>query len=166
MDDKKNLSKLDIHFRINHIETYELLQEIQSKYNIKRVSHIINEALRFGLPIYKEHLETEGGLEPSSNPMISEFLSHLNKLQKRVKSSEKIQNDNNSELLLLQAKVDILMQMIASIYSRQKLAWNFEQGFPELSKEMEDKMDNEIPTQFENKLNTYKEILFSEEEDE
>ena len=83
-----------------------------------------------------------------------------------MKSSDDIQHDNNIELLLLQAKVDILMQMISSIYSRQKLSWNFEQGYPELSKEIEERMDNEIPVQFESKLSTYKEILFSEEEDE
>lgn len=161
-----NKFKNDIHFRIAHLETIELILEIQEKFGVNRVSHIINEGLRFGLPIYKKHLSTEGGLEPSSDPKMDEFLSNLNKLHKKVKSSDDIQHDNNIELLLLQAKVDILMQMISSIYSRQKLSWNFEQGYPELSKEIEERMDNEIPVQFESKLSTYKEILFSEEEDE
>lgn len=163
---EEKIIKKAIFIRLKELTVYDQIQEIKELFGVKSEAHICNEALKLGLPIYKQSLETPGGLEPSNDPKMNEFLSNLNKLQKRVKSSEEIQNDNNMELLLLQAKVDILMQMISSIYSRQKLSWNFEQGYPELSKEMDDKMDNEIPAQFENKLNAYKEILFSEEEDE
>ena len=158
----KKISKQDFHFRITDIDTYILLHEILARFNVKRVSQVLNEALRFGMPIYKEHLETEGGKKPASDPKFEELKVMVKQNLDITEKLKNLQKETHVQQLIINAQLEIMKHIISSIYSRQKLAWDFEQGYPELSKESEDKMDDTIPAKFEKMFKDYMAVLDEE----
>ena len=160
MLDEENI-KNDMHIRITNFATFELLNEIKKEYGIKSTNYIINEGLRYGLPILKKQLETPGGLAA-----VDEYrnIETTEEIQDFMNIIEEILKENNLEMLFLQAKVNVLMQMVSSIYSRQKLSWQFEKEYPDLAKQTEDKLDNTMPEQFKNKIEEYKKMIFASED--
>ena len=56
--------------------------------------------------------------------------------------------------------------MVSSIYQRQKLAWNYEDDYPELSELMENQMDFTLPSHYKNKLYEFKMQLLKSDVEE
>ena len=156
------------HIRIKSDTTQKDINFLCSEYH-KTENHIINEALRFGLPLLKEHLSTDGGIKPTSNIKFQEILNILNKISRKLTTNQDIQFENNSLLLLIQAQNEIIMAMVSSIYQRQKLAWSYENEYPELSEFEESQMDFYIPHHYKEKYDIYKKSIMQKnnfEEDE
>ena len=100
----------------------------------------------------KEHLATDGGIKPTSDVKFQEIIDSINLIIRKLNSNHDTDQGNNILLLLIQAQNEIILSMVSSIYQRQKLAWNYEDDYPELSELMENQMDFNLPSHYKNKL--------------
>lgn len=155
----------DKHIRINSEITQKEITYLCEEYH-KTESHIINEALRFGLPLLKEHLATDGGIKPTSDVKFQEIIDVLTKVMRRLNKTLDSHQENNILLLLIQAQNEVIMSMVSSIYQRQKLAWSYENGYPEISELIENQMDFTIPHQYKRKLDEYRNQVLATIEEE
>lgn len=148
--------------RITNIETLEQIDKIKKEFHIVSDNVIINEALRFGLPLYLEHLNTKGGLVPTTDPKFEKILHEITNLNEKISILEEIKENQIIQL----AVQEVDEAIISSIYSRLKYFIQTQPYTIELSEAEDAKLDFRVPIQYKTKKEAYiKQVLNQNDEE-
>lgn len=147
--------------RIKSSDVLNQIEDIKTNFNLNE-NLIINEALRFGLPLYLEHLKSRNGLEPSSNPLFSRIIKELDLINDKLSTLDLLKENQ----IIQMAVQEVDEAIISSIYSRLKFFMATDPNIPLISDADDAKMDFRIPAHYKAKKEAFIAKVLTEEEDD
>lgn len=165
VNDEKEKIKNRYNLRITDLAVSKKIREL-SKTIDRPINSILNEILKFGLPVYLKSLTISSGeeLNPAENQNYETILKKLDLMRKKGDSVLDQLGDIIEKQAVLAANLEVTKFIISSIYSRQKVREAEDPNLRAFSEAEEQMFDTRIPSQFENQLREFIMQLFSEEE--
>ncbi len=151
--------------RITDAKISKEIRTLSKNYD-KPINFIINEILKFGLPIYKKSLTitNEEELNPAENQNYEKILRKLMQLLEQGNLLQSQLVETLEKQAILGANLEVTKHIVASIFSRQTIRDAENPNLRKFSEAEEQIFDTRVPSQFEFQLHEYLKQLFSEDD--
>lgn len=174
MDDsikKKKASKFEASFRHNlrfkDVEIYNQIRKISMDTHTT-VNDVLNQIIKFGLPIYLKALtcSTEEEISPAENQNYAKILKQLQKFENYLDDYNYKMNQILRTQNLITSNLEVNKFITSSLYLRQKKRDEENPNLRKFSEAEENYFDHNIPDPFKKMFEEYILQLYQEEEDE